>query len=118
MSHPKFDINGIKVTARPIGGGWYMGIPDNLGECLSAILTGKISIDSLLTGRGLTVTPVIETPAPAPTPAPQPTQPKGETIRQYRERTGMSRTRLADMLGMSRRSLGRWEAKGRYMSEV
>lgn len=117
MSHPKFDINGIKVTARPIGGGWYMGVPDNLGDCLSAILTGKISLEALLTGRGLNVTPISEPETPAPAPAAKP-QPKAETIRQYRERTGMSRTRLADMLGMSRRSLGRWESKGRYMHEV
>ena len=36
----------------------------------------------------------------------------GETLTHYRDRTGFPRTRLAYLLGISPRSLGRWEARG------
>jgi len=40
-----------------------------------------------------------------------------ETLQQWREREGMSRTQMAEYLGISRRSLGRYEDTGRLAAE-
>ena len=57
-------------------------------------------------------------PEPKRTPPAPKTDYSGETITQYRNRKGYSRTELAALLNISRRSLGRWEEKGKKMAEV
>ena len=122
MENQRFSINGIKVTAKHLGGGLYVGIPDDLGEALKALLSGKLfePRDIQLLPREEAkpqARPMPYTPAPAAVPAPKP-QAKRETITAYRQRTGTSRTAMADILNISRRSLGRWEMKGKHMDEV
>ena len=114
MEGKRFSINGMKVSATHLGGGLYVGIPDNLGEALQALLSGK-----LFEPRDIRLLPdePKAAPAPAPKAAPKPDY-SGETITQYRNRKGYSRTELAALLNISRRSLGRWEQKGKKMSEV
>lgn len=96
----KITVNGLSCTAFPVGGGFYAAMPDsldNLGQFLMDIFSGKLDVRFG---------------------AQAPTRPADETITQYRHRTGLSRTQLADRLNVSRRTLGRWEQKGKYMSEV
>ena len=128
---PIFDINGIKVTARPLGGGLYVGVPDNLGEAIMALLSGKLFGEPVITRLAdpMPQAPTFKAPVPPKAPAPyrdgqmreeaiRQMKAQRETITQYRQRTGLSRTQLADTLNISRRSLGRWEQKGKKMSEV
>ena len=42
MNGERFSINGIAVTARSLGNGLFIGIPDNLMEALGALLSGKL----------------------------------------------------------------------------
>lgn len=106
MNGQRYSINGIKVTARPIGNsGLFVGIPDDLGEAFAALLSGK-----LFGTRDIRrLDPETTTPTP---------RQNSETISQYRQRNGISRTAMADQLNISRRSLGRWESKGKRMSDV
>lgn len=105
MSTPtKFDICGIRVKATHLGGGMYVGIPEDLGAALMAMLTGKVDLSNP------TIVPVYDE-------APAKTEPKRETISEYRARTGMSRTKTAEKLGISRRTLGRWESRGELMPQ-
>jgi DNA-binding transcriptional regulator YiaG len=107
----KVKINGITCTATPVGGGMYAATPDNIGEALAALLSGKLSQFG---------TPQIEVLSEDTPAAPTSTQSRqrDETISQYRQRTGVSKTALADQFNVSRRTLGRWEAAGRRMSQV
>ena len=123
-NNQQFDINGIRVNAVPFMGG-YLGVPVDFGQAIQALRDGKLTLDNILTGKGLTITPVAEAPvaeapvAEAPVAeASRSTKPVDETVKQYRERNDMSRTQMAEFIGISRRSLGRWEASGRRMSEV
>lgn len=103
MNNPlKVTVNGLACTAYPVGGGLYAAAPDNIGDFLSALFSGK-----LFNGLDVKFANTYED-----------VQPEEETITQYRHRTGLSRTQLANRLGISRRTLGRWEQKGTYMSQV
>lgn len=98
----KITVNGLSCTAFPVGGGLYAAVPDsldNLGQFLTSIFSGKLDVQF-----GQTAAPT--------------RQYQDESITQYRHRTGLSRTQLADRLNISRRTLGRWEASGKRMSEV
>lgn len=136
----RFEIDGLAVRAVPVGNsGWYFGVPENLVEALKRLVDG-----SLLTGprvvkrleepkaepakgtegnRGTpgnvgTPRPEYQKPPFPPAPKWTPPTPQSETITQFRNRTGMSRSKTADMLNISRRTLGRWEQKGKRMAEV
>ena len=101
----KVTVNGLTCTAYPVGGGLYAATPDSLGDFLAALFNG-----SLLSGLDVQFG---NTPAQA-----APRTPADESITAYRHRTGLSRTQLADRLNVSRRTLGRMEARGVRMSEV
>ena len=118
MEGKHFSINGIKVTATHLGGGLYVGIPDNLGEALLALLEGKLFEPRDIRLLPDEPKPEVKLPEPKRTPPAPKTDYSGETITQYRNRKGYSRTELAALLNIRRRSLGRWEEKGKKMAEV
>ena len=122
MEGLRFSINGVKVTAFHIAGDLYVGIPDDLGEALRALLNGKLFEPRdirLLSDQSRPGTPKGHYTAPkAPAPAPKKSDLSNETVAQHRIRKGYSRTEFAALLNISRRSLGRWEEKGKKMSEV
>lgn len=106
----KVTVNGLACTAYPVGGGLYAATPDSLGDFLAALFNGKLFTGEMDVQFG-------DTPKAQAAPRSTPT-PANESITAYRHRTGLSRTQLADRLNVSRRTLGRWEANGRRMSEV
>jgi DNA-binding transcriptional regulator YiaG len=109
----KFSVNGITVEATPLGNGMYAAVPVNPLEMLTAILSGKFEQDP----AKMDIRPIEDTPTPKAVAVPK-ANPVSETVAQYRERTGLSNTALADRLNISRRTLGRWENRGVKMAEV
>lgn len=105
----KFSINGITVEATHLGGGMYAATPVNPIEMLKALLSGKFEQDP----SKMDIRPIEED-----APKAAKTSPTNETVAQYRQRVGLSKTVLADRLNISRRTLGRWETRGVKMSEV
>jgi len=76
MEGKRFSINGIKVTATHLGGGLYVGIPDNLGEALKALKT--LLSGALFEPRDIQLLPDeprVTTPPPRLPPPPSPTSP-------------------------------------------
>jgi len=108
----KFSINGITVEATALGGGMYAATPVNPLEMLAAILSGKFETDP----SKMDIRPIEDTPTPKAEKVRA--NYKNETVAQYRERKGLSKTVLADQLNISRRTLGRWENRGVKMNEV
>jgi len=106
----QFIVNGIEVTAVPVGNGMWCGMPNDPIGLLLKVLSGQVSLDSLLR-----VETVEEVQEQEPEVEEQPQD--GYTLREYRENEGMSKTQFAEYIGVSRRSLGRYEAAGRLASE-
>lgn len=112
----KFSINGITVEATPLGGGMWAATPVNPMEALQALLSGKFEQDP----SKMEITPLEDVPTPKAQAVPKAANSNrnNETVAQYRKRTGVSKTALADQFNVSRRTLGRWEQRGVKMSEV
>jgi hypothetical protein len=110
----QFIVNGIEVTAVPMGNGMWAGVPtDPIGTILK-VLSGQLSLETLLGG----ITSVQEVPEVEPEQEEEyQDETPGYTLQQYRENEGMSKTQFAEYLGVSRRSLGRYEDAGRMASE-
>lgn len=106
----RFSINGITVEATSLGNGMWAATPVNPLEALAAILSGKFEQDP----SKMVITP-LEAPVPK---AEKVTKTNSETVAQYRQRTGLSKTAFADRLNISRRTLGRWENRGVKMAEI
>lgn len=127
MSESKnFTIGGVEVSGLHIGGGMWVGVPKDQEAAMKRFLTGSPegmmkAMASALTGMplGIVITPgsaevkLVEERCECEAP-----KAKDETIQAYRHRNGISKTQMAKSLGISRRSLGRWEEAGRKMSEV
>ena len=118
----RFSVNGIEVMAESMGNGMWSAVPVDLPGTLLKVLTGKIKLEDFLNPHNLTITPLESL---GETSAPEEVTPKAEvraksekTIREYRKAEGMSKTDMADYLGVSRRTLGRWEDAGKLASEV
>ena len=111
----QFIVNGIEVTAVPMGNGMWAGMPTDPIGTLLKVLSGQLSLESLLGGIQ-SVQEVVE-PIEADFEETQEDETPGYTLQQYRENEGMSKTQFAEYLGVSRRSLGRYEDAGRMASE-
>jgi hypothetical protein len=111
----QFIVNGIEVTAVPMGNGMWAGMPTDPIGTLLKVLSGQISIEALLGG----IQSVQEVPEVEPEVEDEPDEQSfsGYTLQQYRENEGMSKTQFAAYLGVSRRSLGRYEDAGKLASE-
>jgi DNA-binding XRE family transcriptional regulator len=103
----QFIVNGIEVTAVPVGNGMWCGVPNDPIGLLLKILSGQVDLASLSS--------VEEVQEVQPNVEPEPEV--GYTLREYRENEGMSKTQFAEYIGVSRRSLGRYEDAGRLASE-
>jgi DNA-binding transcriptional regulator YiaG len=117
----RFLVNGIEVIAEPMANGMWAGVPVDLPAAILAVLTGKINIQDFLDPRNLTIVELdenegcdceTEEEVEVDTPATP-----GQTLRQYRKSQGLSKTEMANYIGVSRRSLGRYEDAGRLASE-
>jgi hypothetical protein len=112
----QFIVNGIEVTAVPMGNGMWAGMPTDPIGTLLKVLSGQLSLESLLGG----ITSVEEVKESQDVDFEEGEgfeETPGYTLQQYRENEGMSKTQFADYLGVSRRSLGRYEDAGRMASE-
>lgn len=115
----QFIVNGIEVTAVPMGNGMWAGMPTDPIGTLLKVLSGQLSLETLLGGI-TSVQEVVDVDfeeEPIDVDFEEEVKDLGYTLQQYRENEGMSRTQFADYLGVSRRSLGRYEDAGRYASE-
>ena len=118
----RFLINGVEVIAEPQGNGMWAAVPVDLPGTILKVLTGKLNLQDFLNPHNLTITPledVNEAQDEAPAQEDAPVRVKGsKTIREYRKAEGMNKTEMAGYLGVSRRTLGRWEDAGKLASEV
>jgi len=118
----KFVVNGIEVDAQPLGNGMWVGVPVDLAGTIQKVLSGQINLADFLNPSSLSVTQVeeveeIEDEEPvyvAPVRKSGKTQ---KTLRQWRKDEGLTKTEMADYIGVSRRSLGRYEDAGRLANE-
>ena len=128
----RFLVNGVEVLAVPQGNGMWAAMPVDLPGTLMKIMTGKLNINDFLNPSNLKIEPLesLEDEDESedecegcdcggcdatPPPASRKTQ---KTLREYRKGEGMSKTEMAEYLGISRRTLGRWEDAGKMASEV
>ena len=120
----RFLINGIEVLAEPQGNGMWAAVPVDLPGTLLKVLTGKININDFLNPSNLRIEPLESLEDEPCTDCEcecedEPVRSKAsKTIREYRKAEGMNKTEMADYLGVSRRTLGRWEDAGKLASEV
>jgi DNA-binding transcriptional regulator YiaG len=118
----RFLINGIEVIAEPQGNGMWAAVPVDLPGTILKVLTGKININDFLNPSNLNIVPLEsleDEQEPEVDTAPEPVRSKSsKTVREYRKAEGMNKTEMADYLGVSRRTLGRWEDAGKLASEV
>jgi hypothetical protein len=122
MEGKRFSINGIKVTATHLGGGLYVGIPDNLGEALKALKT--LLSGALFEPRDIQLlpdepkgTPQGHYTAPKAPAAPKPDF-SNETVLEHCKRKGYSQRDFADLIGKHHKTVWRWQQEGKKMSEV
>ena len=119
----RFLVNGIEVIAEPMANGMWAGVPVDLPGTILKVMTGQIKIQDFLDPRNLTIVELdenegcdgdceCETEAEVAT-----VSTPGQTLRQYRKSQGLSKTEMADYIGVSRRSLGRYEDAGRLANE-
>ncbi len=117
----RFIVNGIEVIAEPMANGMWAGVPVDLPAAILKVMTGEINLAEFLNPANLTITEVPETEDEAEgcdCEAEQPARSRTEkTLRQYRKDEGLSKTQMAEILGVSRRSVGRYEDAGRLASE-
>lgn len=125
----RFLINGIEVIAEPQGNGMWAAVPVDLPGTILKVLTGKVNIQDFLNPKNLNIVPLEDVEEEEDTCdceicRPHSTQDEpvrsksSKTIREYRKAEGMNKTEMADYLGVSRRTLGRWEDAGKLASEV
>jgi len=121
----RFLINGVEVLAEDLGSGKWCAVPVDLPGTILKVLSGKININDFLNPSNLNIQPLgdkeeaqdecegcaCEQEAPARSKS-------SKTVREYRKAEGMNKTEMADYLGVSRRTLGRWEDAGKLASEV
>ena len=114
----RFLVNGIEVIAEPMANGMWAGVPVDLPGAILKVMTGQIKIQDFLDPRNLDIVELPDTDeceCEAEQEVAAPT--KGQTLRQYRKSQGLSKTEMADYIGVSRRTLGRYEDAGRLANE-
>ena len=131
----RFLINGIEVLAEPQGNGMWAAVPVDLPGTILKVLTGKININDFLNPANLVIQPlesledneeVCEDECNGcddcdcdQDEEDEPVRSKSQkTVREYRKAEGMNKTEMAEYLGVSRRTLGRWEDAGKLACEV
>ena len=116
----RFLINGIEVLAESQGNGMWAAVPVDLPGTILKVLTGKININDFLNPSNLNIVPLesLEDEAEVEVQDEPVRSKSAKTVREYRKAEGMNKTEMADYLGVSRRTLGRWEDAGKLASEV
>lgn len=117
----RFDINGIKVKAVPVGGGMYMGVPEDMSqvpEIIQKVLSGQFGSMS-----DLRVTRLEDTPEPVKASVEEPVkqnvkEPKPGSLAAWRSLHGYSKTAAAEYFGVSRSTYTRWENAGKTFDEA
>lgn len=114
----RFSVNGIEVLAIPQGNGMWAAMPVDFMGTFRKVLTGEIKIIDFMDPNKLDIKPLEECECEEEE-APAPARSKSlKTIREYRKAEGMNKTDMAEYLGVSRRTLGRWEDAGKLASEL
>ena len=114
----RFIVNGIEVIAEPMANGMWAGVPVDLPAAILKVMTGEINLAEFLNPANITITEVPETEeCDCEVEQPARTSRTEKTLRQYRKDEGLSKTQMAEILGVSRRSVGRYEDAGRLASE-
>ena len=126
----RFLINGIEVLATPQGNGMWAAVPVDLPGTILKVLTGQININDFLNPANLDIKPLESLEDEAEEQEedcedcdceechPATRSKSQKTIREYRKAEGMNKTEMAEYLGVSRRTLGRWEDAGKLAQEV
>lgn len=112
----RFDINGIKVNAAPVGGGMYMGVPEDMSQVIEAIQ--KILSGQFGSMTDLRITRLEDTPEPVKTQKQSVKEPKPGSLAVWRSLEGISKTAAAEYFGVSRSTYTRWENAGMTFDEA